>query len=449
MLLDVDRMETLAPSGGDQLSAEATVGDLALWRCPIDAATTGRAIDRRLAANPDLPGLIVQVPGLIGALLSRRRFLECMSRPYSRELYNDRPVTLLLRQIKDEALILEATEPVHAATERALSRPIDIAYEPALVRFADGELKLLGIDVLLRAQSHILALANTAKDALLGEVRRYADQLESTLSQLQQAQDRLVQSEKMAALGQLVAGVAHEINTPIGIALTAASHLEEKTRGLIKLFESGTMKRSDLQAFTGASLESAQLVTANINRAAQLIQSFKQVAVDQTSEQRRAFELRGYLGEVLTSLHPEIRKRHHEVTVVCAEGITLRGFPGALSQIITNLVMNAMLHAFDKDQAGHIEIKAKTRGDLVKLRVTDDGRGIPSEIRSKIFDPFFTTRRGEGGTGLGLHIVFNLIEKTLRGRIRCDSEVGRGTSFTVSFPIEAPDADMPSAAHKA
>jgi signal transduction histidine kinase len=435
MLLDVDRAEDLTPSGGEQLNADATVGDLSLWRCPIEAATTGRTVDRRLALNPDLPGLIVQVPGAIGALLSRRRFLECMSRPYSRELYNDRPITLLLRQIKDEALVLEATEPVHAATERALSRPIDIAYEPALVQFADGELRLLGIDVLLRAQSHILALANTAKDELLGELR--------------QAQDRLVQSEKMAALGQLVAGVAHEINTPIGIALTAASHLEEKTRGLIKLFEGGAMKRSDLQAFTGASLESAQLVTANINRAAQLIQSFKQVAVDQTSEQLRAFELRGYLNEVLTSLHPEIRKRHHAVDVVCTEGITVRSFPGALSQIITNLVMNAMLHAYDKEQAGRIEIKAKTRGDLVKLRVTDDGRGIPPEIRSKIFDPFFTTKRGEGGTGLGLHIVFNLIEKTLRGRIRCDSEVGRGTMFTVSFPIEAPETDSPPVARRA
>jgi two-component system, NtrC family, sensor kinase len=444
--LDADRTEFLAPSGGEHLTADATVGDLSLWQCPIDAATTGRAVERRLAANPDLPGLIVQVSGRTWGLLSRRRFLECMTRPYSRELYHDRAIALLLRTINDEALIFEAAEPVHAATERALSRPIDIAYEPALVRLADGDMRLLGIDVLLRAQSHILALANSAKDELIVEVRRYADQVESTLSQLQQAQERLVQSEKMAALGQLVAGVAHEINTPIGIALTAASHLEEKTRGLIKLFETGSMKRSDLQSFTGASLESAKLVTANINRAAQLIQSFKQVAVDQTSEQRRTFELRSYLGEVLTSLHPEIRKRRHQVDVTCPEDVTVTSYPGALSQIITNLVMNAMLHAYEGDQTGRIEITAKLRGDLVKLRVTDDGRGIPPEIRSKIFDPFFTTKRGEGGTGLGLHIIFNLIEKTLKGRIRCDSEVGRGTMFTVSFPAETPESE-PAASH--
>jgi signal transduction histidine kinase len=444
LLLDTDRPGTLAPTGGDRLTADATVGELALWDCPIDAATTGRAVEQRLAANADLPGLVVQVSDSWG-LLSRRRFLECMSRPFSRELYHDRAIALLLRTIEDQVLTFDSTEPVHAAAERALSRPIDIAYEPALVRFSDGAVRLLGIDVLLRAQSHILALANAAKDTLLGEVRRYAEQIETTLSQLQQAQERLVQSEKMAALGQLVAGVAHEINTPIGIALTAASHLEEKTRGLIRQFEGGSMKRSDLQAYTGAALESAQLVTANINRAAQLIQSFKQVAVDQTSEQRRGFELRGYLSEVLTSLHPEIKKRRHRVDIVCPDGIMVNSYPGALSQIITNLVMNALLHAFAPDQVGHVEIKAKTRGELIKLRVTDDGSGIPAEIKPKIFDPFFTTKRGEGGTGLGLNIIFNLIEKTLKGRIRCDSEVGRGTSFTVSFPVETPDAEPPPA----
>ncbi|MBV8169457.1 MAG: ATP-binding protein [Alphaproteobacteria bacterium] len=200
------------------------------------------------------------------------------------------------------------------------------------------------------------------------------------------------------------------------------------------------MKRSDLQAYTGAALESAQLVNANIFRAAQLIQSFKRVAADQASEQRRSFELKEYLNEVLISLHPELKKRPHAVALACPDQIILNSYPGALSQIVTNLMMNAVLHAFEPDTAGRIELKAKQRGELIKLRVTDDGRGIPPDVLPKIFDPFFTTRRGEGGTGLGLHIIFNLIEKTLKGRIRCDSEVGRGTCFTVTFPAVTPDS---------
>src|SRR5262249_20798479 len=159
---------------------------------------------------------------------------------------------------------------------------------------------------------------------------------------------------KMAALGQLVAGIAHEINTPIGIALTAASHLEEKTRNLVKQFEAGAMKRSDLQGYTGAALESAQLVNANIFRAAQLIQSFKRVAADQASEQRRSFELKEYLNEVLISLHPELKKRPHAVELKCADQIILNSYPGALSQIITNLMMNAVLHAFEPGTAGKV-----------------------------------------------------------------------------------------------
>ncbi|MBV8166881.1 MAG: ATP-binding protein, partial [Alphaproteobacteria bacterium] len=195
----------LAASTGSDLTADARIGDLMLWDCPIEVTLPGREVERRLAENPDLPGVIVHGAGAGPALLSRRRFLECMTRPYSRELYHDRAVRLLLEHIGEAALILPAAEPVYAATERALSRPIDIAYEPVLVALPDGGARLLSIDVLLRAQSQVLKLANQAKE---------------------QAQDRLVQSEKMAALGQLVAGIAHEINTPIGIALTAASHLE-------------------------------------------------------------------------------------------------------------------------------------------------------------------------------------------------------------------------------
>jgi len=261
---------------------------------------------------------------------------------------------------------------------------------------------------------------------------------EQALADLRHAQETLVQSEKMASLGQLVAGVAHEVNTPVGVALTGVTHLADTTRRLRRQFDEGGLKRGELVEYLGTATEVCGLIETNLHRAAELIQSFKQTAVDQTSEERRAFGLRAYLEDVLTSLHPRLKKTPHVVTIDCPDDIAIDGYPGALFQVLTNLVMNALTHAFAEGQAGHLTLTATrpTPGE-VELRFTDDGCGIPEKDRSRIFDPFFTTKRGAGGSGLGLHIVYNIVSNRLGGSIRVESEVGRGTTFVLRFPTTA------------
>lgn len=246
--------------------------------------------------------------------------------------------------------------------------------------------------------------------------------------------EQLMEAEKMAALGMVVAGVAHEINTPIGVSYTLVTHFKGKTREFLDVFGNGTMKKSDLQKYVELAGETANQLNTNITRAAELIQSFKQVAVDQSRDDQRSFELKSYLQEVVTSLTPTLRKTLHRIEVDCEEGILMDSYPGALSQVITNLIMNAMVHAFEGDQAGTMRIEAQGVDKRVRLRFKDDGKGIPAENLPRIFDPFFTTRRGSGGSGLGLNIVFNLVTRKLQGHISCRSILDKGATFDIEFP---------------
>lgn len=255
---------------------------------------------------------------------------------------------------------------------------------------------------------------------------------------LKQAQATLMQSEKLAALGGLVAGVAHEINTPVGITLTCASLLGDKTRQLHQQLEAGALKKSDVQNYVQTASESVSLIQVNAERAAHLVQSFKQVAVDQTSEGRRDFDLSGYLDEVIESLRPKFKHTLVQVKNQCDAGIKVDGYPGAFAQIVTNLLVNALTHAFDDGQEGSITLNAHRASGQVTLHVEDDGKGIPPEHLPRVFDPFFTTRRGSGGSGLGLHIVYNIVTQRMGGQISVDSHPKQGTRFTLIFPATAP-----------
>lgn len=271
------------------------------------------------------------------------------------------------------------------------------------------------------------------------DLLRAKDDAERALSQLRHTQEELIQSEKMAALGSLVAGVAHEINTPLGNALTASSHLADQVDSLASLFTESKMRRSDLEQFLGLVGETTTLMLANLERAVELVQSFKQVAVDQTSGERRQFDLKGYIDEVLLSLRPRLRKTRHQVAVDCPKDILVDGYPGALSQILTNFVLNSLLHAYPGDAAGHLAITVlQPNPDWIELTYADDGVGIPAELVGRIYDPFFTTKRGSGGSGLGLHIVYNLVAVSLGGHISVKSETGHGTKFLLRFPRAAP-----------
>lgn len=260
-------------------------------------------------------------------------------------------------------------------------------------------------------------------------------ELSQALTNLKAAQTELVASEKMAALGGLVAGIAHEINTPIGIGVTAASLIADKTQALADAIKNGSLKRSDLEKFMDSLQQSSTIVLSNLNRAAELIQSFKQVAVDQSSEERRSFNLKTYLEEVLLNLQPKLKRTKINVQIDCAENIILDSFPGLISQITTNLVMNSLIHAYDPNDNGTILFVISEQPQRLILEFSDDGKGIPSDNIGKIFDPFYTTKRGQGGSGLGLHIVYNLVTQKLQGSITCESQVGVGTKFIIQIPL--------------
>jgi signal transduction histidine kinase len=276
-----------------------------------------------------------------------------------------------------------------------------------------------------------------ARDALAQEVRdksRTNQDLEQALMRLKLAQSQLVQSEKMASLGSLVAGVAHEINTPIGVGVTAASTLQEWAGRLANAHRDGQLTRSELERFIAVSNDSTQILMTNLQRAAELIRSFKQVAVDQSSGERRRFLLKTYLDEILRSLAPRLNRTGHSVTVECPDTLELDSWPGALAQVLTNLITNSLTHAFPDGRRGSIGIAVREDGDEVVLRYHDDGVGIAPDHLKRIYDPFFTTRRGAGGSGLGMHIVYNLVTQRLGGTITATSTVGDGAVFEVRFP---------------
>ena len=252
------------------------------------------------------------------------------------------------------------------------------------------------------------------------------------------ATEQLMQTERMAALGGLVAGVAHEVNTPVGVTLTCASHLHEASQAFSQKVANGAVRKQDMLAYLAQAEESSQIILKNALRAGQLVQSFKQIAVDQTSEARRVFPLKSYIDEVLLSLKPAWKHRAIEVRVQGADDVSMDSYPGPLGQVLTNLVMNAVTHAFDSEAGGEVRITITPQAGRVLLVVQDNGSGIPREHLGKIFDPFFTTRRGMGGTGLGLSVVYNTVTRILGGSIEVHSTLGDGAMFALNLPQTAP-----------
>ena len=265
--------------------------------------------------------------------------------------------------------------------------------------------------------------------------RKEADaRLRETLENLKRTQAELVESEKMASLGGLVAGVAHEINTPVGVGLTASTHLRHVTEGVALAFSEGKLKRSDLEKYISDADETSLILEANLRRASDLIRSFKQVAVDQTGDTVREFPLDAYVDEVLTSLQPKFKNTNYKIETGIDPNIVVVTNPGAISQTLTNLVVNSLVHGFEGRDEGTIEITAQLEGDNVHIRYTDDGVGMNDETARRVFEPFFTTKRGKGGSGLGMHILYNLVTQSLGGTATCKSTQGSGATFDIIIP---------------
>ena len=322
-----------------------------------------------------------------------------------------------------------------------------LSYRLIGVEAANG-VDLAGIFLRLYAGSLVLFGVAAWWLVLLHESRELAEsELVNSLHHLEMTQKELVESEKMASLGALVAGVAHEINTPVGISVSAASFLQDRTLALRRRLDSKGSDPGAIREFLDDAEESARLLLSNAGRAADLIQSFKQVSVDRVSENHRTFLLREYLEETVASLRPELRQTRHRVEISCPRDLEVEGYPGPLAQALSNLVMNCVRHAWPDGAAGTVRLEAKLEEeDAVVLRCSDDGCGVPARILDKLFEPFFTTERGKGGSGLGLYIVYNIVSQTLGGTIDVESEVGAGTTFILRFPrvLAAPDQPVES-----
>ena len=285
-----------------------------------------------------------------------------------------------------------------------------------------------------RYEENILQLNATLEHRVQERTRELTD----AMGQLRAAQSELVRTEKMSALGSLVAGIAHELNTPIGNSLTVASTLQDHAASFADGMSKG-LTRSRLDEFVTNTQQGAGILMRGLQHAAELVSSFKQVAVDQTSLNRRTFDLQSTVTEILLTLGPSIRKSAHAVVSDIPADIVMDSFPGPLGQVLTNLINNALLHAFDGTPHGTVSIRAVVEGtDRIQLLVTDDGCGIAQAHLARVFDPFFTTKLGQGGSGLGLNIVYNLVTKTLGGTIHVASSPGEGATFSMSLPLKAP-----------
>jgi signal transduction histidine kinase len=285
-----------------------------------------------------------------------------------------------------------------------------------------------------------------AKRKAEDELRASKDRAEKALEDLREAQQNLIAAEKLAALGGLVAGVAHEVNNPIGISLTVASSFARRCDEFAKEVGSGPLRRSRLDEFLEGGRDAANQLVSNLQRAGELVQSFKQVAVDRSHADRRPFDLRESTDQIVASLRPVLKKSQITLTVDVPPGINMDSYPGSYGQVLTNLFLNSVVHAFPDGRAGSVLVEARQVRDDVDIFVSDDGVGMSEEIQRRAFDPFFTTRRGEGGTGLGLHIIFNLVTQQLGGRLAFESRLGWGTRFRITLPRVAPGETQPEEA---
>jgi predicted ATPase/signal transduction histidine kinase len=337
----------------------------------------------------------------------------CLENNVSPYCFGERVVDNVKTLLEQSAIILENA-----------TLYTDLKRENEDRKFAEHQLERLNIELEHRVNERTQALEQSNEE------------LEESISNLKQAQNMLVESAKMASLGELVAGIAHEINTPIGVGLGAITYLQEQVTSINKDFAAGTLTESGFENLMSVASESTQIVESNLQRASKLIKSFKRVAVDQSSEHAVEFELVEYIHEVIISLKPKYKHMRLEFDIDNNDKIIVFHRPGYVAQIITNLLINAILHGFDGSTTGIIKIAFEHNNNRVVLSFSDNGKGMESKVARKIFQPFYTTKRGHGGSGLGLHIIYNIVTQRLNGNISVESAVDKGTTFTVSFPLK-------------
>ncbi|MBQ4828824.1 HAMP domain-containing sensor histidine kinase [Alteromonas sp. CI.11.F.A3] len=292
----------------------------------------------------------------------------------------------------------------------------------------------------LIANQRELRQENENRQYIEDELRKRNSELANSMGNLQLAKDQLVESERMASLGGLVAGITHDVNTPLGVGVTAASFLQERLNNLKTGFEEKSLTTKNMENFINEAEQTANLLLTNLNRASELIASFKQVAVDQTSETEREINLNDYIRDIIKSLKPSFKHSNHEIVVNCPEDLYIRCAPGAIAQIVTNMIVNSLVHGFEDTNDGKITLDVSTDNNTIEMRYRDNGKGLSNDDLDRLFDAFFTTKRGEGGSGLGTHIMYNLVTQSLSGHIEAQSKPGDGLQYTIRFPMKGKPA---------
>ncbi len=463
----------------DRLAITLTTGEpvIVTFRVPLDGGGT-RILEARSVARRGPGGIVNRLSGTVMDITERERAEEALraSMEQLRTVITNAPVVLFaldregvftLSEGKGlEGMGLEPGEVVGASAldvfrgqpvmldsiRRAIAGESFTATFEFRERVFEAHYNALRVGDKLGGTLGVLVDV-TERAKAEEELRRLNEELESrvddrtrelaasnrrimqTLETLRYAQEELVRSEKLAGLGSLVAGVAHELNTPLGVSLTAISQFQEKTRNVLRAYEKEDLDQGVFEGYLANAAKTTDIILHNVERAAGLIRGFKQVAVDQASEALRSIDLKRYLLVVIESFGPELKKGGHRIEVDCAEGIEIETFPGLLAQILSNLIVNSVRHGFGPERAGgRIGIRASLKDGVVTLVYRDDGRGMSADVLNRAFEPFFTTARGQGGSGLGLSIVYNLVVHKLRGKLRCESAPGEGMAMTVEFP---------------
>jgi PAS domain S-box-containing protein len=419
---------------GEVIRYEGTVRDITDQKRAEDAIAEGRRL---------LQQVIDTVPAVINVKDKQLRYV-LMNR-YMAGIFGVEPADAIGRTTTD-LMSRYGAQKTDENDKRVLASGRGLGFYEEEYLDSQGHLRqwLVNKMPLLNAEGEIENIVTVALD--IGErkrgeleMRKAKDAAEAALRNLRETQNSLIEAEKLAALGRLVAGVAHEVNNPVGISLTVASSLERKTAMFTAEVARGDLRRSSLNDFLETSRDASAQLVANLNRAAELITSFKQVAADRNYSDQRTFDLGDLTEQVVMSLRPGLRKHNLSLTVDCQPNLTMNSYPGPYGQVLTNLFLNAVAHAFPDGKPGAVDIQVRASGkDNVEIIFSDNGCGMSLDVRRRAFDPFFTTRRDQGGTGLGLHIVYSIVTNRLGGRLDLDSEPGKGTRIQIILPRVAP-----------
>src|SRR6201996_5183483 len=429
-----DSATVVRDESGEIVRYEGTVRDITDQKRAEDAIAEGRRL---------LQQVIDTVPAVINVKNKKLRYV-LMNR-YMAGIFGIEPGDAIGRTTSD-LMSRYGAKKTDENDKRVLATRNGLGFYEEEYMDSSGHLRqwLVNKLPLLDAEGEIEKIVTVALD--IGErkrgeqeMRKAKDAAEAALRNLRETQNSLIEAEKLAALGRLVAGVAHEVNNPVGISLTVASSLERKTAMFTAEVARGDLRRSSLNDFLATSRDASSQLVANLNRAAELIQSFKQVAADRNYSDQRSFDLADLTEQVVMSLRPGLRKHNLTLNVDCQPNLTMNSYPGPFGQVLTNLFLNAVAHAFPDGRPGAVDIVVREAGkDNVEIVFSDNGCGMSLDVRRRAFDPFFTTRRDQGGTGLGLHIVYSIVTNRLGGRLELDSVPGGGTRIQMILPRTAP-----------